>query len=351
MIMTGCGLLAKLAAALVVASGSVLRVSGFDITKDTDGLAVYWGQNTLSIQTDGAANEQQLSEYCSKAKAPNIILLAFNDVFAVSPQLNLASHCQKTFKGSAMLNCQSMADQITACQKKGIQIILSMGGASGAYSMATNSTGEEYAQTVYDTYLGGNNASVQRPFGKAVLDGIDLDIEGGVATGYAAFTNKLHQISPDTVITGAPQCPFPDAYLGDALDNGWFDAVFVQFYNNVCSPDNSDSYNFDTWANWASTKAQNKNVKVYIGSPACQKCAGSGFLGATKLSQVYTSTKGKYSDVLGGIMLWDVGSAYYGSDPIAANLLTGPLKSTATQAKSGGHPKHPNFPGDNPFDG
>ncbi|KAJ1801083.1 Chitinase 2 [Coemansia sp. RSA 2399] len=348
--MTGYGFLAKLASLVVVASASALQASGFNITTDTDGLAVYWGQNTLSIQTNGAANEQQLSDYCSNTNAPDIILLAFNDVFTVSPQLDLANHCQTTFQGSAMLDCQSMADQITACQKQGIQIILSMGGASGAYSMATNSTGEDYAQTVYDTYLGGNNASVQRPFGDAVLDGIDLDIEGGEATGYAAFTNKLHQISPNTVITGAPQCPFPDAYLGDALDNGWFDAVFVQFYNNVCSPDNSGSFNFDTWANWASTKSQNKNVKVYIGSPACQKCAGSGFLGATELSQVYTSTKAANSDVLGGIMLWDIGSAYYGSNTIAASLLTGPLKSTATKAKRG-HLKHPNFPGDNPIDG
>ncbi|KAJ2554371.1 Chitinase 2 [Coemansia sp. RSA 1933] len=352
MILTGNRFIAQMAL-LAISSMTALQASGFNISTDVDGLAVYWGQNTLATVTDGSANEQQLSDYCSNADAPDVIMIAFNDVFTESPQLDLADHCQKTFSGSVMLDCQSMADQISDCQKKGIKIILSMGGASGAYSIDSNATGEAYAQTVYDTYLGGNNASVQRPFGDAVLDGIDLDIEGGEPTGYAAFTNKLHQISPNSTITGAPQCPFPDTYLGDALDNGWFDAVWVQFYNNVCSPDNTDQFNFDTWANWATTKSQNKNVKVYIGSPACQKCAGSGFLGATKLSSVYTSTKSKFSDVLGGVMLWDAGSAYDGTDSIASSLRSGPLKSTTTttQTKKRDHKKHPNFPGSNPFDG
>jgi hypothetical protein len=32
-------------------------------------------------------------------------------------------------------------------------------------------------------------------------------------------------------ITAAPQCPFPDAKVGDALNNADFDAVYVQFCN------------------------------------------------------------------------------------------------------------------------
>ncbi|KAJ1730821.1 Chitinase 2 [Coemansia sp. Benny D160-2] len=301
---------------------------GFDPRTDTNGLAVYWGQNTLSVQTDGAQNERPLSQYCADANAPDIVMLSFHNVFTKTPQLNLANHCETRFRGSQMLNCQPMADQIKACQKKGIRVVLSMGGASGAYSMDSDADGASYAQTVYDTYLGGKGSSdIKRPFGDAVLDGVDLDIEGGGSSGYASFTNKLHEISPDTLITSAPQCPFPDAYLANALDNGWFDAVFVQFYNNACSPDNADQFNFGAWADWASTKSKNANVKVYIGTPACKECASSGFLGAEKISQVYKSTKSKYKNVLGGVMLWDAGSAYYGSSPIAASLRNGPLKS------------------------
>jgi hypothetical protein len=31
------------------------------------------------------------------------------------------------------------------------------------------------------------------------------------------------------VVTAAPQCPFPDAYIGQALNDAPFDAVYVQF--------------------------------------------------------------------------------------------------------------------------
>ena len=30
-------------------------------------------------------------------------------------------------------------------------------------------------------------------------------------------------------VTAAPQCPFPDAELGNALNSAFFDAVYVQF--------------------------------------------------------------------------------------------------------------------------
>ena len=35
-------------------------------------------------------------------------------------------------------------------------------------------------------------------------------------------TNRLY-------VTAAPQCPFPDAYIGKALEEASFDAVYVQF--------------------------------------------------------------------------------------------------------------------------
>lgn len=46
-------------------------------------------------------------------------------------------------------------------------------------------------------------------------------------------------------ITGAPQCPFPDAIMGAIIDQVGFDAVNVQFYNNYCST-TSGSFNFNT---------------------------------------------------------------------------------------------------------
>jgi len=37
------------------------------------------------------------------------------------------------------------------------------------------------------------------------------------------------------LLAAAPQCPFPDAYLGGVINAVGFDAIFIQFYNNYCS--------------------------------------------------------------------------------------------------------------------
>jgi hypothetical protein len=62
---------------------------------------------------------------------------------------------------------------------------------------------------------------------------VDLDIEGGSSTGFAAFVTQLrsHFASADKkyIVTAAPQCPFPDAYLGEVLNSVPVDAVYVQF--------------------------------------------------------------------------------------------------------------------------
>ena len=67
---------------------------------------------------------------------------------------------------------------------------------------------------------------------------IDLDIESGTPAHYAAFVKRLrtHTDAADKTyyITAAPQCPFPDANIGDALDDAPFDAVFVQFCEYLC---------------------------------------------------------------------------------------------------------------------
>ena len=53
----------------------------------------------------------------------------------------------------------------------------------------------------------------------AVMDGIDLDIEGGDYKYYPEFITELRKLMDDDqtksyLITGAPQCPFPDHHLG-----------------------------------------------------------------------------------------------------------------------------------------
>lgn len=85
-----------------------------------------------------------------------------------------------------------------------------------------------------------------------ILHSVDLDIEGGLPTFYSDFVNRLRTHMNNSkkkcvsyhcevkviivdngihryYITAAPQCPFPDANIGEAIDGAPFDAVYVQF--------------------------------------------------------------------------------------------------------------------------
>ncbi|KAG6865651.1 hypothetical protein C0991_000570 [Blastosporella zonata] len=234
------------------------------------------------------------------------------------PEFDMSSTCSSSgnpFPGTSLANCQSMASQIKACQAKGKIITLSLGGATGDSTFTSDAQGEKFADTIWNLFLGGSSST--RPFGTAVLDGIDLDIEGGGSTvGFAAFVNRIRShakgASKKYYVTAAPQCVFPDANLGPILNSVAFDAVYVQFYNNYCGVqnyNNANAWNFGTWDKWAKTQAVNKNVKVYIGAPASSTAAGSGYVSAATLGQIAKETRAKYSS-FGGVMLWDASQAY-----------------------------------------
>lgn len=98
-----------------------------------------------------------------------------------------------------------MASDIQTCQSKGKIVTISMGGATGANVFSSDSQAQQFADQIWNTFLGGSSST--RPFGSAVLDGyiicsakftalitacrVDLDIEGGGTAHYAAFINQL----------------------------------------------------------------------------------------------------------------------------------------------------------------
>ncbi|KAL0008485.1 hypothetical protein SO802_009987 [Lithocarpus litseifolius] len=55
-------------------------------------------------------------------------------------------------------------------------------------------------------------------------------------------------------LIAAPQCPFPDAWVGGALKTGLFDHVWVQFYNNPpCQYTPGSISNLEeAWKQWTS---------------------------------------------------------------------------------------------------
>ncbi|KAL8062801.1 hypothetical protein ABFX02_02G170800 [Erythranthe guttata] len=259
------------------------------------GISIYWGQN---------GNEGSLAETCSTGNYQYVVL-AFLSSFGngKKPMLNLAGHCDPYSNG-----CTVLSSDIESCQEKGIKILLSIGGGAGGYSLASSEEARQLATYLWNNFLAGK--SPNRPLGEAVLDGIDFDIEGGTGQHYGELASYLSSYSKrgdkKVYLSAAPQCPYPDAWIGGALKTGLFDYVWVQFYNNppcqYTTGDVSDLEN--SWKIWTSSVPA---TKIFLGLPAAPSAAGSGYIPASDLiSKVLPAIKG--AEKYGGVMLW---SKYY----------------------------------------
>lgn len=264
------------------------------VGSNAGGIAIYWGQN---------GNEGTLRETCATGNY-DYVILAFLATFGngQTPMINLAGHCDPYSNG-----CTGLSSDIESCQAEGVKVILSLGGAAGSYSLTSTADARSVATYLWNNFLGGQSSS--RPLGAAVLDGIDFDIEGGTNQHWgelARFLSAYSSQGKKVYITAAPQCPFPDAWIGDALKTGVFDNVWVQFYNNPpCQYTAGDVGNLeDAWNQWTSDIPA---TKIFLGLPASPEAAGSGFIPVADLkSKVMPIIKG--SDKYGGVMLW---SKYY----------------------------------------
>ncbi|KAH0839353.1 glycoside hydrolase family 18 protein [Lanmaoa asiatica] len=333
-------------------------VGAFSMSVNTN-LAVYWGQNSYGATnpSDTANWQQPISYYCQDSTI-DIIPMAFLDEFNSTgglPSVNLANTCSTSsngaFPGTQLPNCTFLAPDIQTCQNAGKIVTISLGGATGSASFADDSEGQAFAQTIWDLFLGGT--STTRPFGDAMLDGIDMDIEGGTQTGFTAFLTTLRQLmnggsKPCSTFSIAPQCPYPDAYIGNTINVVPFDAVFVQFCvyhrlnefatllltrcvdNNYCGLNNYNNPNVipsispRNRDNWAKTVSPNPNVKVFIGAPASSGSAGSGYVDASTIATIIQQTSSGYTS-FGGVMLWDMSQAHANNryDISVKNALTG----------------------------
>ncbi|GJF00072.1 glycoside hydrolase family 18 protein [Phanerochaete sordida] len=304
----------------VLLSFAAQRAFAFDTTRN-DNVVAYWGQNSYGATHSDQANWQQPIDHYCQDNSIDVLPIAFLNVFFGAgglPSIDLANTCNvnddAVFAGSQLPNCQFLASAIQTCQSKGKIVTISLGGATGAAGFTSDAQASQFANTIWNLFLGGSSST--RPFGSAVLDGVDLDIEGGSTQYFTTFVTTLRSLmnagSKKYFITGAPQCPFPDAYLGSVINSVGFDAVYVQFYNNYCGVNNFNNpndWNFATWDNWAKTTSPNKAVKVFIGVPASSTAAGSGYVDIGTLTGIIQQTKATYSS-FGGVMFWDASQAY-----------------------------------------
>eukprot|EP00727_Mastigamoeba_balamuthi_P013540 m51a1_g8809 putative glycosyl family 18 domain containing protein (429) ;mRNA; f:283786-285866 len=280
---------------------------GLDLRRK-DNMVLYWGQN---------GNEGRLRDFCSDSTY-DIIILSFMSGFPSPMTLNFAGHCWSTYP-SGLLHCSEIASDIKYCRSQGKAVLLSMGGANGAYSFSSQWQAEQFAGTVWNTFLGGSAS--ERPFDDAVLDGVDLDLEAGGYLYYSHFVNKLRQLagSSRVIVGAAPQCPFADNimgpdgiswngnnHVGTVLSNSHIDFVSVQFYNNgPCNLGQPGFRNggssFSRWHEWVSSLPE--YTALFVGSPASSASAGSGYVSDDALKGELQFARG-FSH-FGGLMMWD----------------------------------------------
>lgn len=274
---------------------AVLLLALFSLLPKSDArgeLAVYWGQNE---------QEGTLTRTCNTRKYA-YVNIAFLSTFGNgrTPKINLAGHCDP----DSAKGCRRVSNGIRNCQGQGIKVMISIGGGEGNYTLSSDYDAGAVAEYIWNNFLGGWSNS--RPLGDAVLDGVDFDVEQGGAH-YATLARRLSQYNnrrgKRIYLTAAPQCPFPDHWLNDALRTGLFDYVWIQFYNN---PSCEFSYRsrrgfMRTWRQWTSSIQARK---FFLGLPASRSAADSGYISPETLrSQVLPFVKG--FDEYGGVMLWD----------------------------------------------
>ncbi|KAJ6439405.1 class III chitinase [Purpureocillium lavendulum] len=325
-----------------------VALAGFNPSSGKN-VAVYWGQNSYN-QGSGPLAQQRLSYYCSNTNI-DIIPVAFMN--GITPPItnfaNAGDNCTAFPDNKNVLSCPQIEADIKGCQTNGKTIILSLGGATytqGGWGSA--SAAQTAAQMVWDMFGPvPSGKTVDRPFGSAVVDGFDFDFES-TASNLPAFAQKLRSLMDAAggkkfYLTAAPQCVFPDAANGAALNAVGFDFLMIQFYNNWCGVSNfnegsttQNAFNFDVWDNWAKTTSPNKNVKLLIGVPAAPG-AGGGYTSGSKLKAAIQWSKA-YSN-FGGAMMWDMSQLYSNSgflNEIVSDLAGGATPTTTTTTPGGG---------------
>ncbi|KAF7880132.1 uncharacterized protein EAF02_007769 [Botrytis sinoallii] len=313
--------------------------AGFSSTS-SNSVAIYWGQGP---------NQGTLASYCSNAGFDIIPIAFLISLNKLTVNVGNADPAQ-------------VAKDIVTCQGMGKTILLSIGGATYTENELANAdAATTAAKNVWAAFGPKTSSSTTRPFGDAVVDGFDFDIETQGLTNLDVFAQELRTLSDAETskkyyLTAAPQCPYPDqadkSFLQGAVS---FDAVFVQFYNNNCGLNKfvkgsttQSEFNMATWDTWASTTSKNKNVKVFVGIPGSTSAATTGYIDQATLTDVITYSKTFKS--FGGIMSWDmvtiIGNNGYlaninkalGGAPASGSNGSANTSAAATTAKASGTP-------------
>ncbi|KAI3471187.1 hypothetical protein Pfo_027850 [Paulownia fortunei] len=275
---------------------SILIAFSLFNSSESCGISVYWGQN---------GDEGNLFEACLSGNY-KYVTIAFLTTFGSgqTPVLNLSGHCDPPSG-----NCIDLGYGIdVACQSRGIQVLLSLGGSVGNYNISSPENAREVANYLWNTFLGGTDPGFNRPLGDVILDGIDFDIEIPGSTLYwdelarALALSGFSTSQRKVYLSAAPQCPHPDRNLDAAIATGLFDYVWVQFYNNPsCDYRGGVPSLLAAWNVWNSSLPAGN--QLFLGLPASPS-AGAGYIPPDVLiNQILPEIRS--SPNYGGVMLWD----------------------------------------------
>ncbi|KAL7752531.1 hypothetical protein RI367_002065 [Sorochytrium milnesiophthora] len=193
----------------------------------------YWGQDKARglYPYDSNFAEYELADFCANTPYQVVRLAYVRDFVSVGgmPGIDFSIHCtfptnaasiavgQHPTSGFALLSCPAIGNGITQCQNRGKRVILVMSPIPSLFGNQTSNA----AINVWNLFLGGQ--SNLRPFGSAVLDGVELAVRNSDSTPWPAFLQSLRSLmntgNKRYTITISPRCMFPDANMGPTYPN------------------------------------------------------------------------------------------------------------------------------------
>ncbi|KAI9808589.1 MAG: hypothetical protein M1825_003738 [Sarcosagium campestre] len=321
-------------------------------------VGAYWGQG---------ADQKRLGNLCQSSSI-DIIPIAFINVFPAQgiagyPGSNFGNGCgDAKVKGpngvdtQLQSSCTEIAEDIPICQRLGKKVLLSLGGSVGNYSIPDDASAVTFADFLWAAFGPQQANPGQRPFGSATIDGFDLNIEQGTQVGYRALAVRLKDLyntdpSRQYYLSASPQCVVPDAFLADAIQNAYFDYIFIQFYNTSgCSArdylvSQPAPTTFEQYAA-AIPKWPNPKALIFVGLPGSTASTNDPkyYLPPNgDLERFVTTVQSKFPASFGGIMIWDATSAqnnvvdgknYLDWSRQTLNRISGNTSSTASSSTS-----------------
>ncbi|KAG2611214.1 xylanase inhibitor protein 1-like [Panicum virgatum] len=262
-------------------------VAGPAAAGKTEDLTVFWGRNK---------DEGSLREACDTGTYTTVII-SFLSVFGHGSyySADLSGH-DASAVGADIKHCQA-ANNVT--------VLLSIGGNGDQYSLPTAKAARDLADHLWHAYLGGRRRrGVPRPFGDAVLHGVDLYVDHGGSANYDELARRLAGYK-GVLLTVTPRC------MGDggeggvdaALATGLFRRIHVRFYNDTaCSFRSEDKrFFYGSWLGWAERFPA---AKLYVGLPAARDVASDGWVEAEAVGAEVMPLV-RETNNYGGVMLWN----------------------------------------------